>query len=190
MPTETTTPKLSIENTGRRCYFRGPTYPVRAALRAAGCHWDAQANAWWIGSVVKASEILAELAPQAATAPVEELARWTKNGDAWVVRSTTQIEAGQVVRVRKGSGEIQEVEIGSVVDAEDQAQGGKTVWLGTPKPRARSSSGGQTYTGSFGTKYAWRGASHLGRQPTMGTAKGIGRLCAMCGVRGCPGDCS
>jgi hypothetical protein len=187
MPTEitTTTTKLSIENTGRRCYFRGNTYPVRAQLREAGCRWDREANAWWIGSVAKATEILARLAPQAeAKAAEPEMARWTKNGDAWVVRSTTALEAGQVVKVRKAGGEIQEVTIAEVLDAEDQAEGGRTVWLGTPKRERREAT---VYEGSFGTKYAWRGERHLGRWPVLGYARGVGYLCAICGSPGCDG---
>lgn len=58
--------QIATETVGRRTYIRGNTYPHRDALRDAGCHWDGQARAWWIGSADKAAELVASLAPAAA----------------------------------------------------------------------------------------------------------------------------
>ena len=38
---------VKVKKTGRRYYVTGDTYPIRAALKAAGCKWDAQAKGWW-----------------------------------------------------------------------------------------------------------------------------------------------
>ncbi len=38
---------MTIEKIGRRYYLTGNTYAVRDALKAAGCHWDAERKAWW-----------------------------------------------------------------------------------------------------------------------------------------------
>ena len=40
---------------------------VRGVLKAGGCHWDAEARAWWIGDDAAAQR----LATEAATAPAE-----------------------------------------------------------------------------------------------------------------------
>ncbi len=52
---------ITVERVGRRSYLRGDTLAVRGLLRDGGCHWDADARAWWIGSPTEA-EALAERA--------------------------------------------------------------------------------------------------------------------------------
>jgi hypothetical protein len=58
---------ITVERDGRRSYLRGDTMPVRGLLRDAGCHWDEDRRAWWIGSHAAALE----LAERARTAPAE-----------------------------------------------------------------------------------------------------------------------
>ena len=65
--TTATSRTITVERVGRRSYLRGDTLPVRGLLREAGCHWDADARAWWIGDDATARQ----LAAQAATAPAE-----------------------------------------------------------------------------------------------------------------------
>lgn len=62
---------VTAERVGRRTYLRGDTMPVRGLLRDGGCHWDADARAWWIGDhsaalalVERASSAPAEAAPR------------------------------------------------------------------------------------------------------------------------------
>lgn len=58
---------ITVERVGRRSYLRGDTISVRGLLRDGGCHWDADAKAWWIGSH---DDALA-LAERAKAAPAE-----------------------------------------------------------------------------------------------------------------------
>lgn len=58
---------ITVERVGRRSYLRGDTMAVRGLLRSGGCHWDAEAKAWWIG----AHETALQLAAECATAPAE-----------------------------------------------------------------------------------------------------------------------
>jgi len=58
---------ITVERVGRRSYLRGDTLAVRGLLRAGGCHWDAEARAWWIGS----QDAARALAISASTAPTE-----------------------------------------------------------------------------------------------------------------------
>lgn len=58
---------ITVERQGRRSYLRGDTLAVRGLLRSGGCHWDADAKAWWIGS----HEAALELAERAKTAEAE-----------------------------------------------------------------------------------------------------------------------
>lgn len=64
---------IELAKDGRRYYITGDTMAVRGLLRGAGCHWDPERRAWWIGSLDKATEIIeraktakAEAAPDPA----------------------------------------------------------------------------------------------------------------------------
>lgn len=58
---------ITLEKTGRRTYLVGNTFPLRATLRDAGAHWDAERKAWWFGDTKKAAEIVASHTPAAET---------------------------------------------------------------------------------------------------------------------------
>lgn len=58
---------IKIEKEGRRHYLVGNTYPIKDALRSAGCKWDADRRAWWTGKADVAEE-LAGKAPEASAA--------------------------------------------------------------------------------------------------------------------------
>lgn len=60
---------ITIEASGRRYYLRGNTYPVRDALRAAGAHWDRDAQAWWVGKRDVAEQLLARLSGASPSTP-------------------------------------------------------------------------------------------------------------------------
>lgn len=62
---------ITTERAGRRSYLRGDTMAVRGLLRDGGCHWDADATAWWIGS----HEDAMALAERARIAPAEAAPR-------------------------------------------------------------------------------------------------------------------
>jgi hypothetical protein len=38
---------ITIKKIARRFYLMGNTYPLKDAIRDAGCHWDADQKAWW-----------------------------------------------------------------------------------------------------------------------------------------------
>lgn len=61
----TTSRNVTVERVGRRSYLRGDTYSVRNLLKNAGCHWDRDQSAWWIGD----NAVALDLAAKAATAP-------------------------------------------------------------------------------------------------------------------------
>lgn len=60
---------VRLETDGRRVYVRGDSYPIRGALRGAGCHWDPDAKAWWIGSEKRdaLAAAIASATPETAT---------------------------------------------------------------------------------------------------------------------------
>ncbi len=58
---------ITVSRIGRRSYLRGDTLLVRGLLRDGGCHWDAEARAWWVGDPEQAET----LAQRARTAPAE-----------------------------------------------------------------------------------------------------------------------
>ena len=54
---------ITIQIEGRRNYLVGNTYPIRARLQGAGCHWDAERRAWWTGDKERAIDLAAAPAP-------------------------------------------------------------------------------------------------------------------------------
>ncbi len=40
---------ITIEEKGARLYVLGNTFSIKSALKEAGCHWDGEEKAWWIG---------------------------------------------------------------------------------------------------------------------------------------------
>jgi hypothetical protein len=69
MPSHAATPAYSIHRIGRRSYISGNTFPVRHALGAAGCHWDGERKAWWIGSRRVGADIVNDLNKGGVPAP-------------------------------------------------------------------------------------------------------------------------
>lgn len=50
--------QIGTEKLGTRVYVTGNTYPIKAELKSAGCHWDGDRKLWWIGAA-KAESIAA-----------------------------------------------------------------------------------------------------------------------------------
>ncbi|OFW05628.1 MAG: hypothetical protein A3H96_11245 [Acidobacteria bacterium RIFCSPLOWO2_02_FULL_67_36] len=45
---------ITLQPAGTRIYIDGNTYPIKDQLRRAGCHWDGERKAWWIGAAKRA----------------------------------------------------------------------------------------------------------------------------------------
>lgn len=45
---------VTYETVGTRVYILGDTYAIRAAIKAAGGHWDGERKAWWVGAAKRA----------------------------------------------------------------------------------------------------------------------------------------
>lgn len=41
---------VATETIGRRIYITGNTFPLKEALKSAGCQWDSERRQWWIGA--------------------------------------------------------------------------------------------------------------------------------------------
>jgi len=95
---------IEIRTEGRRHYLRGDTYPLKDALRAAGCKWDADAKAWWTGKRETAESIVEQVATHDSAA--ESAPERTAPGLGAVVagrvtyKGRTYYLAGRVVRGR------------------------------------------------------------------------------------------
>jgi len=59
---------VSIEKIGRRHYIRAG-YQHKAALKAAGCKWDADRCCWWTGKADTAAALVAKLSATVEAAP-------------------------------------------------------------------------------------------------------------------------
>ena len=60
---------VTYEQVGARVYILGDTFAIRAAIKSAGGHWDADRKAWWVGATKRAA---IELAVSAATPTASE----------------------------------------------------------------------------------------------------------------------
>jgi translation elongation factor EF-Tu-like GTPase len=93
---------ITIESRGRRHYLVGNTYPIKDAIRSAGCKWDGDAKAWYSGKRETVEQLMAKLA-NAPTAPEQE--REAPGTSAKVAgrakyQGKTYYIAGRVVRGR------------------------------------------------------------------------------------------
>lgn len=81
IPRSETRRVITVERVGRRSYLRGDTLSVRGYLRSQGCHWDADAKAWWIGSDTEAQRIAADaLSQPTEAAPTKRITRCIQCG--------------------------------------------------------------------------------------------------------------
>lgn len=60
--------EMELRTEGRRTYILGNTYLVKDQLRAAGCRWDADKKAWWMGKRESAQDLIAKLGADTRTA--------------------------------------------------------------------------------------------------------------------------
>lgn len=109
--------QITIETRGRRHYVLGNTYPIRAALRSAGCKWDHVACAWYSGSRDKVEGFAASV----AAGQVEAVACYRKLGDGtWGVLVPGSVEVGVAVTVETKAGARKTETVTAVVEATDR----------------------------------------------------------------------
>lgn len=48
------TTNLTIEQSGRRLYVAGNSFPIKDQLKSIGCKWDGETKQWWIGTAKRA----------------------------------------------------------------------------------------------------------------------------------------
>jgi hypothetical protein len=70
-----TTLQLSIEKVARRFYVVGNSYPIKDALKSAGCAFDFERKQWWIGAakVAAVEQLVQDYQNGVATLPVQDL---------------------------------------------------------------------------------------------------------------------
>lgn len=137
---------IQIETRGRRHYLVGDTYPVRAAVKAAGCKWDGDARAWWTGKRETAERLVADVSSGA----VKAVASYAKLADgSWGVRVPGAVAAGATITVETKSGSRKQETIVAVLSTDERGS------VCSIKPRERKSSGRRSY-GSDGLRDAYR----------------------------------
>ena len=94
----TTANHITISRTGRRSYLQGNTFPIKAAIKAAGGHWDSEAKAWWMSDDVAAHRIASEAASQASAHPAYVAAE----GEEFVAVSGNTYPARDALRALGG----------------------------------------------------------------------------------------
>lgn len=62
---------MQLEQIGSRLYVTGTPFALKDSLKAAGCHWDTDRRAWWIGAT-KRNKIEHLIAQPIASASEEE----------------------------------------------------------------------------------------------------------------------
>jgi hypothetical protein len=104
---------ITIQSEGRRHYLIGDTYPIRSAVKSAGCKWDPDRKAWWTGKYETAEELLGNV----GSGSIKAECSWRKIGSEFLVAAPAGMAAkvGDKVTVRKASGEAKEVTLGAEV---------------------------------------------------------------------------
>lgn len=104
---------ITIQSEGRRHYLVGDTYPIRSAIRNAGCKWDSDRRAWWTGKLETAQKLVGKVASGAVVAECA----WRKVGADFLVAVPAGMtaKAGDTVTVRASSGSTKTVQLASEV---------------------------------------------------------------------------
>src|SRR5690606_26519871 len=106
---------ITIKSEGRRHYLVGDTYPVKGAIRDAGCKWDRDRGAWWTGKRDVAEAIVASVKSGA----VKPVAGFAKLPDGkWGVRVPGVPATGTSVEVESRYGR-KTVTIAAVIETRD-----------------------------------------------------------------------
>lgn len=131
---------ITIQSEGRRHYLVGDTYPIKSAIRDAGCKWDRERGAWWTGR----RETAESLVSRVQSGAVKAVASFAKlDGGKWGVRVPGVPAVGSTVEVEGKYGR-KTVTIAAVVETRD----GSSVCSIVAEPRKpRSSSGRGSHGG-------------------------------------------
>ena len=73
----------TLQQQGRRLYFRGAPYSSKDTLKAAGARWDPEERCWWMGTSKRtvAEELVTQIA--AAVEGFSEVSEWQEADVAW-----------------------------------------------------------------------------------------------------------
>jgi hypothetical protein len=120
---------ISIETRGRRHYLVGNTYPIKDAIRSAGCKWDAEARAWYSGK----REIVEALVGKVSSGAVQPKASYSKLADgSWGIRVVGTPAPGSTVTVTTKAGQDKAETVVAVLSTTDG------VSLCSVAPRAKA----------------------------------------------------
>ncbi len=107
---------ITIQSEGRRHYLVGDTYPIKNAIRGAGCNWDRDRGAWWTGK----REVAEQLVAGVASGAVVPCARWVKLSSGFGVRVPAGVDSapGSTVSVQSREGGTREVTLAALITTE------------------------------------------------------------------------
>ncbi len=105
---------IEIKSEGRRHYLIGDTYPIKNAIKAAGCNWDKDRGAWWTGKRDVAERLVAGVASGAVVA----VSRWVKTATGFgvLVAPGSSATTGSTVRVQSKDGGERDVELAALIE--------------------------------------------------------------------------
>lgn len=158
---------ITIQSEGRRHYLTGDTYPIKTAIRNAGCNWDRDRGAWWTGKREVAEGLIAGLQSGAVTANCS----WIKLDTGFGVRVPAGVEAdvGSTVPVQASSGSVKQVVLAALL--ETRADGSRVFAV---PPRPASSSRGGVYDPQKFNGYGRRPGGYRKRCITDGNCSSFG----------------
>lgn len=162
---------IEIKSEGRRHYLVGDTYPIKNAIKAAGCNWDRDRYAWWTGKLEVAQKLVAGVASGAVVAA----ARWVKLGSGFgvLVAAGSPAKTGSTIPVQSKDGGTRDVELASLV--ETKADGSRIYAVPPRKTAARTPTGPKQVGEVGGTLCSQFEASKHDRTPglELGASKWI-----------------
>lgn len=158
---------ITIQSEGRRHYLTGNTYPIKDAIRSAGCKWDRDRGAWWTGK----REVAEALVSGATSGAIKAKASFTKLADgSWGVLVHGSAAPGTQIEV-DGKYGTKTVTIASVVEARGNGSMACSIVAEPRKPRT-----------STGTRFSGGGRCRECRGPIVHARhhRAMGGLCGEC----------
>lgn len=147
---------ITIETRGRRHYLIGDTFPIKGAIKSAGCKWDPDAKAWYTGKRETADALVAQVAAGAvqATASYRKL----PDGSWGILVPGTATVGATVAVVTKAGGSKQE----TVLAVLEQTDRGSLCSV-AQRPRAARGSRPRRHAPGFAPVKGCGACAQLGR---------------------------
>lgn len=177
---------IQIDSRGRRHYLIGNTFPIKNAIKAAGCRWDPEAKAWWTGKRETADALVSQLVSKAAKPKREAPGPDAAVAGRCTYKGHTYYLAGRVQRGRTAWGD----DVAAITTRDGEAyllyfrDGSSSFWAESPEVQiVKHYDRPQTIGGLKAYAEKAKKLADEGRSPPVagcGHCRQLGHMCPGC----------